>query len=65
MKNIGVFHVITDTTTQTRLTHYQLAEMAIKGGADTIQFRQKTGTTRQLVELCKDFNPFVGGTEFP
>ena len=53
MKNIGVFHVITDTTTQTRFTHYQLAEMAIKGGADTIQFRQKTGTTRQLIETAE------------
>ncbi len=53
MKSIGVFHVITDTTTQTQFTHYQLAEMAIKGGADTIQFRQKTGTTRQLVETVQ------------
>lgn len=53
MKSIGIFHVITDTTTQTRFTHYQLAEMAIKGGADTIQFRQKTGTTRQLVETVQ------------
>lgn len=53
MKSIGVFHVITDTTTQTRFNHYQLAEMAIKGGADTIQFRQKTGTTRQLIETLE------------
>lgn len=62
MKSIGVFHVITDTTTQTRFTHYQIAEMAIKAGADTIQFRQKTGTTRQLIEnveglqsICKRY----------
>ena len=52
MKKIGVLHVITDTTIQTRFTHVQLAELAIQGGADTIQFRQKNGTTRELVEIA-------------
>jgi thiamine-phosphate pyrophosphorylase len=52
MKKIGVLHVITDTTIQTRFTHAQLAELAIQGGADTIQFRQKTGTTREWVEMA-------------
>ena len=49
MKNIGVLHVITDTTLQSRFTHAELAELAIAGGADTLQFRQKDGTTRQLI----------------
>ena len=49
MKNIGVLHVITDTTLQSRFTHVELAELAIQGGADTVQFRQKQGTTRELV----------------
>lgn len=53
MKNIGVLHVITDTKCQSRFTHPQLAELAIKGGADTIQFRQKNGTTRELVETAE------------
>lgn len=53
MKNIGVLHVITDTECQSRFTHPQLAELAIKGGADTIQFRQKNGTTRELVEIAE------------
>ncbi len=53
MKRIGVLHVITDTSIQSRFTHTQLAEMAIRGGADTIQFRQKIGTTRQLVETAQ------------
>lgn len=53
MKNIGVFHVITDTTLQSRFTHAELAEFAIEGGADTVQFRQKQGTTRELVEIAK------------
>ncbi len=27
--------------------------MAIKGGADTIQFRQKTGATREMIEIVR------------
>ena len=53
MKNIGVLHVITDTTLQSRFTHVELAELAIKGGADTVQFRQKQGTTRELVAIAQ------------
>ena len=53
MKKIGVLHVITDITIQSRFTHAQLAEMAIQGGADTIQFRQKTGSTRQLIKMAQ------------
>ena len=53
MKNIGVLHVITDTSLQTRFTHPQLAELAIQGGTDTIQFRQKQGTTRELVDIVQ------------
>lgn len=54
MKKIGGLHVITDTTIQTRFTHTQLGERAIEGGADAIQFRQKTGSTRELVEAALD-----------
>ena len=53
MKNIGVLHVITDTTLQSRFTHMELAELAIQGGADTVQFRQKQGTTRELVAIAQ------------
>lgn len=53
MKNIGVLHVITDTSHQSRFTHPQLAELAIQGGADTIQFRQKNGSTRKLVDIAQ------------
>ena len=53
MKNIGELHVITDTTCQTQFTHLQLAELAIRGGADTIQFRQKDETTRELIEIAQ------------
>ena len=53
MKNIGVLHVITDTTLQSRFAHVELAELAIRGGADTVQFRQKHGTTRELVATAQ------------
>jgi thiamine-phosphate pyrophosphorylase len=53
MKNIGVLHVITDTTLQSQFTHAELAELAIQGGADTVQFRQKQGTTRELVAIAQ------------
>lgn len=53
MKNIGVLHVITDTTLQSRFTHAELAELAIEGGADTVQFRQKHGTTRELIAMAQ------------
>ena len=53
MTKIGRLHVITDTTIQSWFTHVELAEMAIEGGADTIQFRQKDGSTRELVETAR------------
>ena len=53
MKKIGRLHVITDTTIQSQFTHAELAKMAIEGGADTIQFRQKAGGTRELVESAQ------------
>lgn len=53
MKNIGVLHVITNTTLQSQFTHAELAALAIRGGADTVQFRQKRGTTRDLVAIAQ------------
>jgi thiamine-phosphate pyrophosphorylase len=60
MKKIGRFHVLTDTYLQCRYSHVELAELAISGGADTIQFRQKGGTTKEMIgaaeqmqALCK------------
>ena len=54
MKPIGRLHVLTDTELQSRFTHVELTKMAIKGGADTIQFRQKTGATREMIEICRE-----------
>lgn len=53
MKKIGRLHVITDTELQDRFSHVELARMAIAGGADTIQFRQKSGSTREMIETAR------------
>jgi len=52
IEKIGKLHVLTDTQLQSRFSHVQLAEMAIAGGADVIQFRQKQGSTRELIEIA-------------
>ncbi len=53
MKTIGRLHVLTDTVLQSRFSHIELTRMAIRGGADTIQFRQKSGSTREMIEIAK------------
>jgi thiamine-phosphate pyrophosphorylase len=53
MKQIGRLHVLTDTVLQSRFSHIELATMAIRGGADTIQFRQKIGATLEMIEIVR------------
>ncbi len=62
-KNIGRLHVLTDTIVQNKFSHPDLARMAIDGGADTIQFRQKKGSSldmfrnaETIMQLCRDAN---------
>jgi len=52
-EKVGRLHVLTDTDLQSRYSHLELARMAVAGGADTIQFRQKTGSTRAMIETAK------------
>ena len=54
MKQIGRLHVLTDITLQNRFSHLDLTEMAISGGADTIQYRQKRGSTREMIEVARE-----------
>ena len=61
--NIGRLHVLTDTIVQNKFSHPDLARMAIDGGADTIQFRQKKGSSldmfrnaETIMQLCRDAN---------
>lgn len=51
-RKIGKLHVLTDTVLQSRFSHVELAEMAAAEGADVIQFRQKGGSTRELIEIA-------------
>jgi thiamine-phosphate pyrophosphorylase len=53
VKKIGRFHVLTDTDLQNCFSHIELAELAIAGGADTVQFRQKTGETIQMIRIAE------------
>ncbi|MFC1494273.1 thiamine phosphate synthase [Thermodesulfobacteriota bacterium] len=53
MKKIGKLQIITDISLQSRYSHIDLTEMAIAGGADTIQFRSKSGSTRELIETAE------------
>ena len=47
---LGRLHVITDETIQSRYTHAKLAALALEGGADVVQFREKRPrTTRELM----------------
>jgi thiamine-phosphate pyrophosphorylase len=52
MKKIGRFHVLTDTHLQTSFSHFELAELAIAGGADAIQFRQKSGSSKEMIKVA-------------
>ena len=49
MKRIGRLHVLTDVVLQSHFSHEELTRLALAGGADTIQFRQKTGSTRDMI----------------
>jgi thiamine-phosphate pyrophosphorylase len=53
MKRIGRLHVLTDEVLQSRFSHVDLARLAVAGGADTIQFRQKAGSTREMIEIAR------------
>ena len=58
---IGRLHVLTDFFFQQRFSHAELARLAISGGADAIQFRQKTGAlrhklyeARRVADVCAE-----------
>ncbi len=48
-KRVGRLHVLTDLRFQQRFRHEELARLAAEGGADTIQFREKTGAARNML----------------
>lgn len=50
MKDFGRLCIITDTVIQNKYTHIEIAGMAIKGGTDIIQFRDKSMPSNELLE---------------
>ena len=50
---IGRLHLLTDVALQSRFSHEELAQLGIAGGADTIQLREKGGSTRRMIEAAK------------
>jgi thiamine-phosphate pyrophosphorylase len=61
MKKIGRLHVLTDVVLQSSFSHEDLAQLAIVGGADTIQYRQKTGATRKMIEVARNLKQVCSG----
>ena len=53
MKRIGALHVLTDTVLQSRHSHVELARMAVAGGAGAVQYRQKSGNAREMIETAR------------
>lgn len=56
-KRIGRLCVITDTVIQNKYTHVDIAEMAVMGGADMIQLRDKDMPAGEMIDMAK----FIGG----
>ena len=53
--NVPRLHVVTDAALQNRHDHVALAELALDGGADCIQFREKRPrTTAELAQVAAD-----------
>jgi thiamine-phosphate pyrophosphorylase len=65
MKNIGKLHLLTDIVVQSRFSHLELTIQGIRGGADTIQFRQKTGTTLELISMAKQMKKLCAEAGVP
>jgi thiamine-phosphate pyrophosphorylase len=53
LRRVGRLHVLTDATLQDRCGHEELARLAVEGGADTIQFREKRASTREQIRLAR------------
>lgn len=51
---VGRLHVITDFKLQQERSHANLARLALRGGADTIQFRQKHGGIRNVLSQARE-----------
>jgi len=57
---IGRLHILTDDVLQSTFSHVELAQLAMKGGADTIQFRQKVGSTKRMIKIARHIRELCG-----
>ena len=53
MLKLGRLYLITDTSTQSRFSHLDLVQMAIRAGAPTIQYREKNFLRESHLEELK------------
>lgn len=60
-KRVGRVHVLTDVVLQARFSHVELARRALAGGADAVQFREKGGSTRELIEAAREMAALCRG----
>ena len=59
---IGRLHVITDESLQDRFSHVELARLAARGGADTVQLREKRPrTTQELIRTARAMADALAG----
>lgn len=52
-KKLGKLYLITDTKIQNKYTHFEIAKIAVKNGAELLQLRDKTMSTAELAETAK------------
>ncbi len=64
-RTLGRLHVITDFHMQQRLSHADLARRAIRGGADSIQFRQKHGGIRNQLVAARNVQSVCTDASLP
>lgn len=50
--------MLTDSELQSKFSPLELARRAVAGGADTIQFRRKSGSTRELIAEAQELRAF-------
>lgn len=60
-KRVGRVHVLTDVVLQARFSHVELARRALAGGADAVQFREKGGSTRELIGVARELAALCRG----
>jgi len=65
MKKIGRLHLLTDVVLQSRFSHEDLTRLGIAGGADTIQLREKGGSTRRMIEVARSMAAVCRQTGVP